>query len=208
MPHPAAREPLQQRVASVILEAAARVLARRAGASMVEVAAEAGVARATVYRYFPARQALLDELVQDARDRAAAALDDARVAEVDPHLAVDRVVRTLLELGPAFVVLMRERAAGAGTDAGADADVAGRVREAIRRGQGAGWIRRDVPDAWLTETLLGLVLSVQTAGGTLGRDDTVAAVSSLFLHGARAASPDDPGARPAPGPSPSTHTRA
>src|ERR687897_916229 len=52
---------LRERVARAILESAAGVLATRGeDASISDVAAAAGLARATVYRYFPNRQALLE----------------------------------------------------------------------------------------------------------------------------------------------------
>ena len=55
---PAPRQGLQQRVAAALLEAAARTLAQGGDkVSMHDVAAEAGVARATLYRYFPSREA-------------------------------------------------------------------------------------------------------------------------------------------------------
>ena len=54
---------LQQRVTAAILDGAARLFAAQGEqASMTDVAAAAGVARATVYRYFPNRQALLETL--------------------------------------------------------------------------------------------------------------------------------------------------
>ena len=54
---------LRARVSSAILEAAATVLAERGEqASMADVAAAAGMARATVYRYFPNREALFEAL--------------------------------------------------------------------------------------------------------------------------------------------------
>src|SRR4051812_50160685 len=63
----APRQALQQRVATTILEAAANVLvARGEQASMSDVAAAAGGARATGYRYFPKRQSLLDEMASAA----------------------------------------------------------------------------------------------------------------------------------------------
>src|ERR687884_1655109 len=75
---PRRRQALQERVAAAILEAAARVLATGGEqASMNDVAAAAGVARATLYRYFPSRQALLDELARVAAEEAGARLASA-----------------------------------------------------------------------------------------------------------------------------------
>ena len=54
---------LHARVSAAILEAAAVVLVERGEqASMADVAAAAGMARATVYRYFPNREALFEAL--------------------------------------------------------------------------------------------------------------------------------------------------
>ena len=102
----APRPALQQRVIGAILEAAAAVIAASGeSASMTDVAAAAGVARATLYRYFPSRQALLDELaalaVADAEERLVA----ARLEEVATDEGVTRVVRALVEVGDAFIVL-------------------------------------------------------------------------------------------------------
>src|ERR671939_391446 len=82
-PHAAPRQALQERVAAAILDAAARVLlARGEQASMNDVASAAGVARATVYRYFPNRQALLDELAELAVSSAGERLASARIDEI------------------------------------------------------------------------------------------------------------------------------
>src|SRR3954465_1096246 len=79
----APRPALQERVAGAILDGAARVLAvRGTETSMSDVAAEAGGARATVYRYFPNRQALLDELIDLAVREAGERLASARIDEV------------------------------------------------------------------------------------------------------------------------------
>ena len=80
---PRRKQALQERVAGAIVEAAARVLALGGEqASMNDVAAAAGVARATLYRYFPSRQALLDELGRVAADEAGSRLASARIEEV------------------------------------------------------------------------------------------------------------------------------
>ena len=86
MSEPAPRQGLQLRVAAAILDGAARVFALEGEqASMNDVAAAAGVARATVYRYFPNRQALLDELTQAALSDAEERLASARIDEVTPE---------------------------------------------------------------------------------------------------------------------------
>ena len=110
MSNPAPRQTLQQRVSTAILDGAARLFAVQGEqANMNDVAAAAGVARATVYRYFPNRQALLDELAQVALNDAEARLESARIDEVAPLEGIVRTVRALVDVGDAFVLLARER---------------------------------------------------------------------------------------------------
>lgn len=181
---PARRPTLQQRVAAAILEAAAETLADHGDASMSDVAAAAGVARATVYRYFPSRQALLDELarlaVSDAGDYLAAArLENVSVAE-----GVARAVRALVTVGDSFVVLARERVRPEPEEY--ERRVAAPLRHLFERGQSLGEIRDDIPPSWLTESLVGLVVSVLLSAPSLAIEDTISAITTLFLDGARA----------------------
>ena len=112
MSDPAPRQALQQRVAATILDGAARILVVEGEqASMNDVAAAAGVARATVYRYFPNRQALLEELAQAAVADADARLKSARIDEVATEDGISRAVRALVDVGDSFVLLARERVA-------------------------------------------------------------------------------------------------
>ena len=110
LPSPPARTALQQRVSAAILEAAAKVLAAQGDqASMLDIAAAAGVGRATVYRYFPTRQALLDELAGVALERAGERLSAAGLDRVPAREGISRAVRALVAVGEYFVVLERER---------------------------------------------------------------------------------------------------
>jgi TetR/AcrR family transcriptional regulator, mexCD-oprJ operon repressor len=151
------RQALQQRVASAILQAGARTFASRGDrANLADVAVAAGVARATVYRYFPNRRRLLDELSRITAEDVHARLMLARIDEVAVEEGLSRAVRTFVDAGDAFIVLVRERAR-----------------------------RDDVAPAWLFESLVGLVAGA-LRHGSLGPDDTVACVTSVFLQGARA----------------------
>jgi TetR/AcrR family transcriptional repressor of mexCD-oprJ operon len=180
------RHALQQRVTAAILEAAARVLADRGEqASMADVATAAGVARATLYRYFPSRQALLQELARLAVDQAATRLAAARTDEIPVEEALPRAVRALVEVGDYLVVLARERLHA---DPGqVERHLAAPLRRLVERGQRSREIRDDVPGAWLADALVALVVGILGSRPALGRDDTVVAITSLYLEGARAA---------------------
>jgi TetR/AcrR family transcriptional repressor of mexCD-oprJ operon len=181
---PRRRQALQERVAAAILEAAARVLATGGEqASMNDVAVGAGVARATLYRYFPSRQALLDELARVAAEEAGARLASARVEEVAAEEGVRRAVRALIEAGDPFAVVARERVRPDPEQF--EQRVLEPLRRLFERAQGAGEIRADIPKTWLTDALVGLVVSVLSSRPMLGREDTIAVVSALFLDGAR-----------------------
>jgi TetR/AcrR family transcriptional regulator, mexCD-oprJ operon repressor len=188
MSEPLARQPLQQRVAAAILDGAARILAVQGEqASMNDVAAAAGVARATVYRYFPNRQALLDELARAAVSEADEGLASARIDEVSPEEGVARAVRALVDVGDSFVLLARERVRS--EPERFERRVTQPLRELFERGQAAGDIRPDIASARLTESLIGLIVGVLTSTPPLGREDIIATITGLFLDGARARGP-------------------
>ena len=188
MSEPAPRQALQERVAATILDGAARMfVAQGDQASMNDVAAEAGVARATVYRYFPNRQALLDELARAAVDDADARLGAARIDEVAPEEGIARAVRALVDVGDPFVLLARERVRS--DPHHFERRLTGPLRRLFDRGQAEGVFRADIGSARLTESLIGLIVGVLVSTPALGKEDMVASITGLFLDGARAHSP-------------------
>jgi AcrR family transcriptional regulator len=187
-PNEPARQPLQQRVAAAILDGAAHVFALQGDqANMNDVAAAAGVARATVYRYFPNREALLDELAQSAVRDVEERLTSARIDAVPPVEGIARAVRALLDAGDPFVLLVR-RHPGSESER-FERSVMRPLRELFERGQADGDVRGDIPSARLTESLLGLLVGVFTSPHSLGREDMTAMITALFLDGARARGP-------------------
>jgi TetR/AcrR family transcriptional regulator, mexCD-oprJ operon repressor len=188
---------LHARVSSAILEAAAAVLAERGEqASMADVAGAAGMARATVYRYFPNREALFEALGRLALEEAGERLEAGRLEEVAVPQAFERAVRALAAVGDSFVVVSRESAR---TDpAEFERRVAAPLRGLIERAQSLGEVRDDLPASWLMESLIGIIVSGVQSRPSLGVDDTVAGITSLFLDGARLRpSPESSG--PVPG---------
>ena len=175
---------LRARVSSAILEAAATVLAERGEqASMADVAAAAGMARATVYRYFPNREALFEALGQLAVEEAGERLQAGRLDEVEVQEAFARAVRALVAVGDSFVVVSRESARP--DPAAFERHVASPLRKLIERAQSLGEVRDDLPASWLMESLIGIVVSGLRMRPSLGVEDTVEGITSLFLDGAR-----------------------
>jgi len=150
---------------------------------MADVANEAGVARATLYRYFPKRGQLLEELARRATREAGTRLSAARIDEVTPSEGVRRSVRALIEVGDGFVAIARERVRP-------DADeqeqlVVGPLRRLVERGQAAGELRTDISPSLLGDALMALTVSVLAARPAQGREDAIDAITTLFLDGTR-----------------------
>ena len=151
---------------------------------MNDVAAAAGVARATVNPGLPTRQSLLDELAQLAVRAAAERLHSARIDEISAEEGVRRAVRALVDVGDPFVVLARERLRPEGEHY--ERGIAEPLRRLFERGASSG-DRNDIPSSWLASSLVGLVAGVLPSM-PLGHDDKVAAIAGLFLDGVRAPS--------------------
>jgi len=175
---------LRARVSAAILEAAAAVLAERGEqGSMADVAAAAGMARATVYRYFPNREALFEALGRVAVEEAGERLEAGRLQDVPVPEAFERAVRALVAAGDYLVVLSRDSARPDAAEF--ERRVAAPLRELIERAQALEEVRIDLPASWLMESLIGIVVSGLQTRPSLGVEDTVAGVTSLFLNGAR-----------------------
>ncbi|MFD0656889.1 TetR family transcriptional regulator [Thermocatellispora tengchongensis] len=91
------RPALRDHVAAGILEISAGVLAERGeAASMADIAAAAGVARATLYRYFPNRDVLVRALTETALTDLAGRIADAKLDEVPVEVAIARMTRAVV----------------------------------------------------------------------------------------------------------------
>src|SRR6185437_11750132 len=66
---------------SAIVDAATRLLAVNPGASTQEIADAAGISRASLHRFFPTRDALVEEIAAVAVERVSAAMAAARLDE-------------------------------------------------------------------------------------------------------------------------------
>ncbi|MFI6929566.1 TetR/AcrR family transcriptional regulator [Streptomyces sp. NPDC050287] len=87
-----------ERSVRAILEAAERVLAEDAGASMEQIAEAAGLTRITVHRRFANRQSLLEALAVSAKQQLLDAIGEARPDSAPALVALYRVTANVLRV--------------------------------------------------------------------------------------------------------------
>jgi len=181
------RSSLRDRTSTAILDAAAQVFFRAGtGASMDEVADAAGLARATLYRYFPNRDALLHALLEDALDDMAARLDEAEIDLATVPEGVARAARALVGASSKYAFLAHE-AKHVEPDA-VEERLTAPLRSLFRRGAADGTLRGDMNEEELGRLFGGLLQAAvqMTAQGAVGAERAAAMVSTLFLDGAAA----------------------
>jgi AcrR family transcriptional regulator len=152
------RRATAERNVEAILDAAERLLARGAATSIVAVAAEAGVSRVTVYGHFPAREDILEAVVERATRGAVAALDAAEPERGPAGEALDRLMTASWSALTRHLSAGRAAAEQLSPDAmrRAHEPILGRVRALVERGREAGDFRVDVPAEWQVATMLAL----------------------------------------------------
>jgi TetR/AcrR family transcriptional regulator, mexCD-oprJ operon repressor len=176
---------IDNRVAEAILDAAADLLARGGEPpSLTDVAAAAGVARATLYRHFPTREQLLQALSTAARDATAARLAEADLDAVPVTEGIARIARVIAAAGSKYAAVAARF--GASDYAGdAEQQIGTMIRALLRRGIDDGTFRGDLTVEELT-FLLGSLLQAaarMTAEHQAGVEKAAALITSVFLHG-------------------------
>lgn len=148
------------RTRRAIIEAAVGLLARSPGASLSEVAAEAGVGRTTVHRYFPERSDLLTALVEEADRRIEESTERARVSEGPADQVLVRLCQEYSELGDWLTLMFTQsirldsedfwNEEGPGDEA---------MAELVTRGHREGSIDDSMPADWLASLLWSLLFT-------------------------------------------------
>jgi AcrR family transcriptional regulator len=193
---------IDNRVAEAILDAAADLLAQDGEPpSLTDVAAAAGVARATLYRHFPTRERLLQALSAAARDAIAARLAEADLDAVPVSEAIARVARVIASGGSKYAAVADRF--GTSDDAGdAEQRIGTMIKSLLRRGVDDGTLRGDLTVDELAVTLGSLLRAAarMTADHQAGVEKAAALVTSVFLHGTRSHAGPDPAQRQDHGP--------
>ncbi|SDU87059.1 TetR/AcrR family transcriptional regulator [Jiangella alkaliphila] len=181
--HPAIRD----RIAAGILDTAASVLAERGeSVSMADIAQAAGVGRATLYRYFPTREALLLGLTRAAFEELSDRIAAAELDAVPLREGVARAARAFIAAGRRYAAVIHVGKTYLEDPAEFDRAVAEPVRALIRRGVADGELRADVPPDVLFEMFTALLERALHLVGSerLGVEQAGAVITTTFLDGA------------------------
>jgi TetR/AcrR family transcriptional regulator, mexCD-oprJ operon repressor len=181
-------EASRRRTEAAIIDSAAALLGRRGdAASMDEIAIAAGIGRATLYRYFPNREALLHAMAAASVKELATRIEEAHLETVPFDEGVARLARAVIATGSKFIALTADTATYSATYPDFDAKVTDPMRALFRRAAADGSLRQDIPADVHLDLFSGLIKGALDAmdGGRRGVEETAAAVSSVFLHGAR-----------------------
>src|SRR5262245_42706076 len=99
---------------------------------MVDIADEAGIGRATLYRYFPTRESLLHGVADAGTAELADAIDAANLDGLPVDRAIARVTAVFLRTGAKYAALISQL--DEYYDPGAKERVTKPVRDVIARG--------------------------------------------------------------------------
>lgn len=175
-----------------ILDAAAQVLAASPSAGMARIADVAGLGRATLYRHFPTREALLEGLRAEALDAAGAVIARCVTPVLDrapgapsPATALERVTEELVAVGDRYRLILREEEPWR-EEARRRFELP--LTRLVERAQAAGELDDGVPASWVVLAfggLLGRALD-QLAEGRLDADEARRIVVRGLLDGFRA----------------------
>ena len=178
------RKALRPSVKEAIIDAAIDTLARNPGASLSEIAARAGVGRASLHRHFSSRGDLVTAITRQCMDEIDAATDEAVEHAHTARERLSRMLDAVVPLGDRYHFLAAEAFDDASLHARHEADLewlAGLVDELKEEGAMAP----DVPRGWAVANIDAQVWLAwsQIAAGTLAPADAAGLAFRTLLQG-------------------------
>jgi AcrR family transcriptional regulator len=178
-----------ERSVRAILDAAERVLAEDAGASMEQIAEAAGLTRITVHRRFANRQALLEALSVSAMQQLLDAIEEARPNSAPALVAMYRVTANVLRVKSAWRFTLTHITSLSEAAAALWADIDANTVELLARAQREGLLAQATDLAWMRQVYYALLTEALNRPGTeqdsAAHDPDVLAalVIDTLLHG-------------------------
>jgi len=154
-------------------------------ASMGQLAAMAGVSRATLSRHFPSRDDMMLAMAETGISSAEAALSRARPHEGPPEQALRRLIEELLPIAELYAFIDQQMHSDAAVEARVQPLQASLIT-LFQHWQETGVLRVDLTAPWMVESMSALLCSAATMirTGRLARQDAAQSVFELLWKGA------------------------
>lgn len=183
-PRPIRRADAERNI-SAILDAASRVFAERADASLGDIARAAGVSRQTIHAHFRTREELVGAVLDRAVAEVAAALDNAVIDGASASDALIALLDASWEMFERFPFLLDESLPQPSLteDRERHVPIVERLERIFERGQRSGEFAAESNVAWLvTSTIaLGHAGGAEVSAGRLSTDEARRAVRRSVL---------------------------
>ncbi|MFD3497118.1 TetR/AcrR family transcriptional regulator [Streptomyces sp. NPDC058676] len=148
-----------------ILEAAEHVLAEDPGASMEQIAEQAGVARTTVHRRFANRQALIEALAASAKQQLMESIEDAHLDTAPPLVALHRATANALRIKSVWRFTLGHPLADTPLTAVIWSEINAGTLEFLARAQREGLLAPEADLMWARRVYYALVDEALHGGG-------------------------------------------
>jgi AcrR family transcriptional regulator len=146
-----------ERSVRAILEAAERILAEDAGASMEQIAEAAGLTRITVHRRFANRQALLEALALSAKQQLVTAIEEARPNSAPALVALYRVTANVMRVKGTLRFTLSHATAHTGAAAAIWEEINAHTVELLNRARHEGVLAPDTDLEWTRQVYYALL---------------------------------------------------
>lgn len=167
----------------MIMQRAAAVLAQRGdGVSMTDIAKAADVGRATIYRYFPTRDALITAMGEAALEDLGDRVAEAGLESVPIQEAIARITRAFIASGQYAALVRAQRGACLSTE-DIDRRISNPIRALFRRGVDTGVLRDDISPDVMVALSGGLLQAGISLSASIGGEQASAAITTLLLDG-------------------------
>ncbi len=177
-------KPLRPPMRQAILDAAIELLARNRGASLSEIAARAGVGRASLHRHFPSRTDLIAAVVRQCMDETDAATVAAVRDAGSARETLSRLLEAVIPLGDRYHFLAAVGSDEAGVRARYEVDMEwlARLSGDLKK---EGVLAADVPRAWAAAQIDAQIWIAWTevAAGRLAPADAADLAFRTLLEG-------------------------
>lgn len=168
-----------------LLASLALALVEAPNANLQELARAVGISKATLHRFCPTRELLIERLIERAVTVLNQGIRSAELDGPDPKEALKRLSANCLENRDLLLFVMFFWRPGAPIERQMETDWATTLDAFFLRGQQAGVFRVDIPAAAMTEIWTSILLGLQDGErrGRIARQGMQVLLESVFLEG-------------------------